>query len=162
MTNYAQGGALPPLATLVPHAGPMLLLDRLISVDREHLQAEVTIRPERLFCGAAGVGAWVGIEYMAQAAAAFAGYHAMQSGQPLGPGFLLGTRSYTSGQPCFAPGSVLRILAQPVGPAVNGLAMFQCSISAGDDKGDGEDYDEIASATISVFQPPHEASGEHS
>lgn len=156
MTNHAidQGASLPPLAMLVPHAGPMLLLDRLISVDQERLQAEVTVRPERLFCGADGVGAWVGIEYMAQAAAAFAGYHAKRSGQALGPGFLLGTRSYTTRQACFAPGSILRIIAQPAGPAVNGLAMFECSISDGGD--------EIASATISVFQPTHETSGEQS
>lgn len=151
-TPMERSAALPALATLMPHAGPMLLLDRLMRVDQDSLQAEVTIRPERLFCGVDGVGAWVGIEYMAQAAAAFAGYHAMRSGQVLGPGFLLGTRSYTSSQACFVAGSVLHVLAQPIGPVVNGLAMFQCSISDGGD--------EIARATISVFQPPHEALGE--
>jgi len=145
-TASGNNTAMPPLESLVPHAGPMRLLDRLVSVDQDSLEAEVTIRRERLFCGSAGVGAWVGIEYMAQAAAAFAGYHAQRSAQPLGPGFLLGTRSYASKRACFEPGSVLRIVVRPTGQASNGLSMFQGAIS--DVEG------EIASATISVFQPP--------
>ncbi len=149
---------LPPLATLMPHAGPMLLLDRLISVDDESLQAEVTIRRERLFCAPDGVGAWVGIEYMAQAAAAFAGYQAMSSGQAgpaeqarpaPRPGFLLGTRSYTSSLDRYTPGSVLRIVARPMGQGGNGLTLFDCSISLG--------ADDIARATISVFQASAQA-----
>ena len=63
---------MPDIRSLVPHAGPMVLLDRVISVDEDSLLAEVRIRSDSLFCNTDGVGAWVGIEYMAQAIGAWA------------------------------------------------------------------------------------------
>ena len=67
---------MPDIRTLVPHAGPMVLLDRVISADDENLCAEVRIRADSLFCVAGEVGAWAGLEYMAQAIGAYAGYTA--------------------------------------------------------------------------------------
>ncbi len=64
---------MPDIRSLVPHAGPMVLLDRVISVDEDSLLAEVRIRSDSLFCNIDGVGAWVGIEYMAQAIGAWRG-----------------------------------------------------------------------------------------
>jgi ApeP dehydratase len=64
---------LPPIADLVPHKGPMCLLDRLIEVEEERLVAEVMVSDSSLFSRGGTVGAWVGIEYMAQAVAAWAG-----------------------------------------------------------------------------------------
>ena len=64
---------MPDIRTLVPHAGPMVLLDRVVSVDDENLCAEVRIRADSLFCVAGEVGAWAGLEYMAQAIGAYAG-----------------------------------------------------------------------------------------
>ena len=75
--------ALPDIRRLVPHAGPMVLLDRLLAVDEETLCAEVTIDADTLFCDGREVGAWVGVEYMAQAIAAHAGYAAMLRGKPV-------------------------------------------------------------------------------
>ena len=53
---------MPDIRSLVPHAGAMLLLDRVVSADADNLLAEVRIRSDSLFCNADGVGAWVGIE----------------------------------------------------------------------------------------------------
>jgi len=135
------------IRSLIPHAGPMVLLDRVISVGEDSLCAEVSIRSNTLFCGPDGVGAWVGIEYMAQAIAAWAGYTAQLRGEPVKLGFLLGTRRYESSRPIFVLGSVLRVHVQRLFQNENGLGSFECFI----DNEEGR----VASATVTVFQPPN-------
>ncbi|RJG02749.1 3-hydroxylacyl-ACP dehydratase [Noviherbaspirillum sedimenti] len=136
---------MPDIRSLVPHAGPMVLLDRVISVDHDSLCAEVTIRDGGLFCSPDGVGAWVGIEYMAQAIAAHAGHAARLRGEPVKIGFLLGSRRYECTRPLFAVGSVLRVHIARLLLAENGLGSFDCRI---------EDEDGVAAtATVSVFLP---------
>ena len=63
----------PAVESLVPHRGTMSLLDRVLAVDEEQALAEVDVGPASLFAQADGVPAWVGIEYMAQTVAAWAG-----------------------------------------------------------------------------------------
>jgi predicted hotdog family 3-hydroxylacyl-ACP dehydratase len=138
---------MPDIRSLVPHAGPMVLLDRVISVGEDSLLAEVRIRSDSLFCNADGVGAWVGIEYMAQAIGAWAGYNAQLRGEPVKLGFLLGTRRYECIRPIFVSGSVLRVHIQRVFQDENGLGSFECYIE--DEQG------RIATAAVSVFQPPN-------
>lgn len=123
----------------------MVLLDRVISVDEESLCAEVGIRSDTLFCGPDGVGAWVGIEYMAQAIAAWAGYNAQLRGEPVKLGFLLGTRRYECSRPIFLLGSVLRVYVQRLFQDDNGLGSFECRI----DDAQGP----LSTATVTVFQP---------
>ena len=138
---------MPDIRSLVPHAGPMVLLDRVISVDEDSLLAEVRIRSDSLFCNTGGVGAWVGIEYMAQAIGAWAGYIAQLRREPVKLGFLLGTRRYDCSRPIFVSGSVLRVHIQRVFQDENGLGSFECYID--DEEG------RIATAAVSVFQPPN-------
>lgn len=137
---------IPEIRSLVPQAGPMVLLDRVISVDGDSLLAEVCIRSNSLFFDVDGVGAWVGIEYMAQAIAAWAGYTARLRGEPVKIGFLLGTRRYECSRPVFALGSVLRVHVQCVFQNENGLGSFECFI-------DNEEA-RVATATLTVFQSP--------
>lgn len=129
----------------LPHSGVMVLLDRLLAAGEEDLQAEVAIRPDSLFCDGYGVPAWVGVEYMAQAIAAYAGYTAQLRGEPVKIGFLLGTRRYEASCPAFAVGSVLQIHVQKLLQADNGIGSFECQIHAAGQP--------LASATITVFQP---------
>jgi predicted hotdog family 3-hydroxylacyl-ACP dehydratase len=137
---------LPDIRSLVPHAGSMVLLDRVISVDQENLCAEVQIHAGSVFAGTDGVGGWVGIEYMAQAIAAHAGYTARKRGESVKIGFLLGSRRYECSRSTFALQSVLRIHVQKVLQTENGLASFECRI---------EDVEKqsLATATITVFEP---------
>ena len=111
---------MPDIRSLVPHAGPMVLLDRVISVDEDSLLAEVRIHSDSLFCNTDGVGAWVGIEYMAQAIGAWAGYTAQLRGEPVKLGFLLGTRRYDCSRPVFTLGSLLQVHVQRVFQDENG------------------------------------------
>jgi len=139
----------PDIRTLVPHAGSMVLLDRLVSVDDEKLCAEVRIRADSLFCVAGEVGAWVGLEYMAQAIGAFAGHIARKRGEPIKLGYLLGTRCYECTRPEFTVGMLLRIHVKRVLQSENGLASFECRI---DDEGG-----QIAGANLSVLQLAEDA-----
>jgi predicted hotdog family 3-hydroxylacyl-ACP dehydratase len=138
---------LPDIESLLPHAAPMILLDRVMSVDQENLCAEVTIRPDSVFSGTEGVGGWVGIEYMAQAIAAHAGYAARLRGEPVKIGFLLGSRRYECSCPRFRLHSVLRIHVHKMLQAENGLASFECRI-------EDREKQSLATATITVFEPP--------
>jgi predicted hotdog family 3-hydroxylacyl-ACP dehydratase len=131
--------------SLVPQAGPMVLLDRVISADDESVCAEVTIRSNSMFCDGAGVGAWVGIEYMAQTIGAFAGYTARLRGEPVKIGFLLGARRYECSCPSFPVGTVLQIHVRRVLQVENGLGSFECRI----DNEDGP----LANANLTVYQP---------
>jgi len=137
--------SIPDIRSLLPHSGPMVLLDRVIAADEESLCAEVRIRRNSLFCNADGVGAWVGLEYMAQAIGAYAGYTAKLRDDPIRIGFLLGTRRYQSSQPLFAVGSLLKVYAKRIFQSENGLASFDCHID--DENG------QVAAANVTVFQP---------
>jgi predicted hotdog family 3-hydroxylacyl-ACP dehydratase len=138
---------LPDIHTLVPHGGAMSLLGRLLAADEETLAAEVAIDAGTMFCADGAVGAWVGIEYMAQAVAAHAGYGARLRGEPVRVGFLLGTRRYTCAVSAFPVGSVLHVHVQRMLQGENGLGAYECRIV------DGAGGAEWASATITVFQP---------
>lgn len=136
---------LPSIRELVPHAGPMCLLDRVLAVEGETLSAEVVVPADGLFSRDGGVGAWVGIEYMAQAVAAWAGWQARQLGEKPRIGLLLGTRRYRCSVARFAAGQRLQVEIARGYQADNGLGQFECRIHA-----DGE---ELASATLTVFGP---------
>jgi predicted hotdog family 3-hydroxylacyl-ACP dehydratase len=138
----------PDIHSLVPHSGAMSLLGRFVDADEESLRAEVSIAPDTMFCVDGGVGAWVGVEYMAQAVAAHAGWCARRRGEPVRVGFLLGSRKYACTVAAFAVGSVLRIEVRRALQGENGLGAFDCRIEDGTGA-------QLASATITVFQPPN-------
>ncbi len=133
-------------APLVPHSGGMLWLDRIIAGDDTTVIAEAVISRDHLFAHGDGVPAWTGIEFMAQAIAAWAGLRAQARGTAVKPGFLLGSRRYDCSRARFAFGLRLRIEARCELFGDNGLGMFACRLF------DGEE--EIARANLSVFEPP--------
>ncbi|MTW11537.1 3-hydroxylacyl-ACP dehydratase [Pseudoduganella eburnea] len=141
---------MPDIRTLVPHGGAMCLLDRVLASDAETLTAEVAIHEASMFYSpeAQGVGSWVGIEYMAQAVAAHAGWLAKRDGGTVKPGFLLGSRRYSTHSPLFANGQVLQVKVKMEMRGDNGLGAYECSIAD-----TGKAGQELASATLTVFQP---------
>ena len=131
---------------VVPHRDGMLLVDRLEERCEDFVAVGASIGPDNLFARADGVPAWVGIEYMAQAIAAWAGCRAMARGEPARIGFLLGTRRYQCDGETFQFGTRLRIEARREFFADNGLGMFSCRILvAGVER---------ANAQLSVYEPP--------
>lgn len=130
---------------VLPHRDSMRLIHRVVAWEDASIAVEVDVPAQGLFCTPDGVPAWVGVEYMAQAIAAWAGCRARHAGRVPSIGFLLGTRRYTAHQPFFAAGSCLRVEANCELLGENGLGMFACRILAGDI--------EMAVANVSVFEP---------
>lgn len=131
----------------VPHRGPMLLLDRLLQADAESAVAQVTVPRDGLFLQDAGMPAWVGVEYMAQTVAAWAGWRALQRQQTVKLGFLLGTRKFQAHCSHFAPDMLLEVLVRSELVGENGLGMFDCQI-----RRQGCEL-VLAQARISVYEP---------
>ena len=136
---------LPPIAELVPHAGPMLLLQRLLEWGDEYVVCEVQVRSDGLFDSAGRVPAWLGMEYMAQAVAAFSGLQARREQEPVKLGFLLGSRRFETNVQDFTCGDVLLVTARCLVHGSSGMGAFECEVQG--------DYAK-QSATLSVYQPP--------
>lgn len=134
---------------LVPHRGDMSWLDTVVAVDEDGIVAQSCVRSDSYFVRDGVLPVWVGVEYMAQAVAAWAGHRAYSQGTPVKIGFLLGTRRFDVWRQGFDVGDVLRIEARCELMGDNGLGMFACRIVV-----DGE---VVASANVSVFEPPDEA-----
>jgi len=141
-------GPWPPhvMDAWVPHRGAMSLLDTVDRCDDQSIEARVRVPADGPFDVDGGVPAWVGIEYMAQAVAAWSGARAMAGGGSPKIGYLLGSRRYEAAVPVFPTGADLRVLAQCELMADNGLGMFDCRIE--------HDGRVLASGRLSVFEPP--------
>jgi predicted hotdog family 3-hydroxylacyl-ACP dehydratase len=132
------------VAELVPHSGRMSLLSEIVDYGDDWLQAEVVISRDSTFADALGVPAWIGLEYMAQAIAAYSGLEERLHGGKPRIGFLLGTRRYECTAERFDIGQRLRVRVQPEMLGANGLNVFNCNL-----EGDGIS----AQAVVNVFQP---------
>ncbi len=132
------------VADVVPHKEGMILLDSILSCDDEELTAQVSIGKSTLFLNDEDcVPAWVGIEYMAQAVAAWSGVQGRNKGQGATIGYLLGARKYRSYCSVFPLGSVLTIHIKRHYQEGD-FGVFECKICA-----DGL----LAEAALNVYQP---------
>ena len=133
------------IAELLPHRPPMLLLDAVESVGDDCLVATVTISADSLFAEPDGVPAHIGLEYMAQACGALAGWLALEAGDPIRIGFLMGTRGMSIHRAWFAIGARLTISATLV-YRDEATAAMGARIEIGGDL--------VAEAQLTVYQPP--------
>jgi predicted hotdog family 3-hydroxylacyl-ACP dehydratase len=131
------------IGDLLPHGREMTLIDRLVEYTPQRSVAVLTTRSGSKFSQPTGVPAWVGIEYMAQAIAAHAGYEARLRGEPSTIGFLLGTRDYRSEVGEFPLGATLTITVEPL-LTDQRLAAFRCVIAA---------ETVLATAVVNVYRP---------
>ncbi|MBX7114703.1 MAG: 3-hydroxylacyl-ACP dehydratase [Myxococcaceae bacterium] len=119
------------IAELIPHRGALCLLDGVIESHGPRLRAQLTVRDDGFFFDAVsggGVPAWVGLEYMAQTAAAHVGVEQRLAGSAPRVGFLLGTRRYRCNVPVFTPGTVLTVSVERVALSHEGLAAYEARI----------------------------------
>ena len=129
---------------VVPHGVPMSLLDNIESYSDKKLVANVTIREDSMFCEPDGVPAWVGVEYMGQAVAAYAGVRARIANQPVKIGFLVSTRRYESLCSHFPIGTSLSVSVNQIADSTIGLQVFICRITGNNIK---------IQANLNVFLP---------
>ncbi|MFC3284907.1 ApeP family dehydratase [Litchfieldella rifensis] len=149
MTDFSTPAGLSvpcDIAPYLPHRHGMCLLDTLLEVGDEYLHAEVTPRRGDLFAGTDGIPGWVGLEWLAQAVAAWAGVQAVSHGDAPQIGFLLGTRRYQCQTPWFAFDQPIRIEVELDFRADNGLGAFRGRLL-------GSDGQPLATTTLNVFQP---------
>jgi len=116
---------------LVRHRGPALLLDKVLEAGNDYLVAHVPVAEKDTFlAGAEDVPAWIGIEYMAQAVAAFSGLQARQIGEPIPFGMLIGCRGYKSDVSEFSAGTDLVVRVEQLIVVGDELASFEGEIRA--------------------------------
>ncbi len=139
----------PNVASLVPHEAPMILVDNLVFADNETVHCQVFVTEQSPFfeIDSKSIGAWVGIEYMAQTISAWSGYQSYLNNKTSPIGFLLGSRRYNTKSDCFHQGDVLDIFAEKLMEA-DGMGAFACSIKRG--------TEELATAQLNVFVPNKE------
>lgn len=140
MNNYS-------IDAVLPHSAPMILLDELISYNEEGGQCGVTISPQAPFYNeeTQTVASYIGTEYMAQSIAAYAGALALDNGDAVKIGFLIGTRKYQTYVSEFKLGQTLRVSVTKLYQEESGLSVFDCRIE------DGSEL--LAEAKLNVFQP---------
>ncbi|CAA7626545.1 3-hydroxylacyl-ACP dehydratase [Magnetospirillum sp. UT-4] len=132
------------VAELLPHVPPMLLLERVLDYDAEAVTALADTGPDNPFMTARGLPAHVGIELMAQACGAWVGAAALEAGEPVRLGYLLGTRRYLAETEWFPPGEALEIAVRVVFRD-QGMGVFDCSLTAGGQV--------LATAQLTLYQP---------
>ncbi|MEM5435189.1 beta-hydroxyacyl-ACP dehydratase [Paraburkholderia diazotrophica] len=136
----------PPIDTILPHRGTMLLIDGVSACSDVALTAHAAVRGDTWYAdGNGAMPAWIGIELMAQAVAAHIALLAMRAGGHARPGVLLGTRSYKAHVSAFARDAQLAIGAHEVLRSEEGHSAYECTID--------HDGARCAEAVIKVFQP---------
>ena len=132
------------LHRLVPHRGPMLLLDEVVDASPAHLVAKHRVR-EGVW-PTEGMPAYVTIEILAQAIAAFESSRSPRGDGKPAIGVLLGTRAFRSRRPAFAAGTtlILRVDEQMSDPS--GFGAFQGSVQ--DEAGET-----LAEGMLKVYRP---------
>lgn len=114
------------LGVLLAHAGPMLLLDEVLAIGDETIRAVATVRRDGLFAGPheSGIPSWVGMEYLAQAIAAWSGFHEQARGRAVQPGFLVGARTFHSSVGTIPYGAELTVEAERLMEDGEGIGVF--------------------------------------
>jgi len=141
-----------PMASLLPHAGNMILLDQICHVDYDSLTARAAVKPGPYSLPDGSLPPWLGLELMAQAVGAWAGCQARQAGAAIQLGFLLGTRRYDNHVEGLPLGSTLIATAQRSLIEANGMAVFECTLHD-----DSHAPRLLAQARLTIYQPPDAA-----
>lgn len=135
-------------ALVVPHSARMLLIDSVLGADESSLSATATIHPDNPFLRDGLVGAWVGVEYMAQAIAAFEGCRARARGDAPKVGFLIGSRQFRTSGGGFSLQATLHIHVSRQYEE-GGLGLFDGTITSMNRDGESVSVE----ASVSVYQP---------
>jgi predicted hotdog family 3-hydroxylacyl-ACP dehydratase len=119
----------PDIRQLVPHTGPMCLLDRVVAHDKKATTCSVRVEDSTLFLGEAeSVPAWLGIEYLAQCIAVHGGLEAAALGQAPRPGLFLGSRRLALRVAELPTGVELLATVRHLRGSGAGLQAFACAL----------------------------------
>ncbi len=123
--------AFPPIQQLLPHAGPMRLLEGVLAHDERETRCAVRAGAGSAFRDAAGdVPSWAAVEVMAQCAAADGSLRRGASGEALGPALFLGSRRITFHAAKIDAAAGLEVSARLAAGRPGGLLAFDCALHA--------------------------------
>ena len=135
-----------PVDELLPQGPEMIVIDRLESYAPDKSTAVAEVSERSVFFDRTGVPAWAGIEYMAQAIAAHAGFEARLRGEAPAIGFVLGTRAYECSVDEFPNGCRVTVSVEPEFVEAS-FAAFKCTIAI--DR-------VVATAVVNTYRPSAE------
>jgi predicted hotdog family 3-hydroxylacyl-ACP dehydratase len=140
--------AYPPIAELVPHEAPMILVDELVEWSPTHAHVRAQVRRGGPFVADSELSATILLEYMAQAVAAADGMGGRVSGRRE-IGVLLGVRELNLAIDAVAIGDVLDIhVAHRFRD--DGLASYDCEVRRAGQV--------LASGAVNVMRTPQKPS----
>lgn len=133
MTEY---NSRESVATLVPHKGKMLLLDRVKSytLEEKTIVTEIDIGKDNLFFDEdlQGVPAHVAFEYMAQSISALSGIYGKSIGNEPQVGFIMSVTNFNAAKPFFKAGDVVKVVVRQT-MRMDMAVTFDGSASVGDE-----------------------------
>jgi len=138
--------SFPRLETLLPHAGAMRLLERILDHTPESTVCEALAARAHLFRGPdARIPAWIAIEWMAQCAGVHGALELQARGEPLGLGFLTGVPRIDFAAPHVPHDETVLVEAKPGGRS-GGLFAFACRATLSDGR-------PLAEGQLRIFVP---------
>lgn len=118
------------VARLLPHSGHMVLLDRVLHYDAASLHATARLQADCILLpqGANALPVWMGAEILAQGIGAWAGVQALNRGENVRLGFLLGSRKLDFGVAAIPVGTDMDIHIHLSLQDAQGMGVFDCSL----------------------------------
>jgi len=145
------------VASLLPHSGHMVLIDRVTEHRADFVRVEAHIGSKHILLQNGTLPATMGMEIMAQAIGAFAGIQAISAGEAVTLGFLLGTRKLNLFADSIPVGTTLAATAHLSTQDPSGMGVFDCELhwtDAPDDVRDTLPQDGLlAQAALNVYSP---------
>lgn len=146
-------------ASLLPHSGRMVLIDRITRYGDDFVEAGAQIKPDHILLAGGILPYTAFIELMAQAVGACAGIQARKNARPVRLGFLLGTRKLEIFAQSVPVGTHLLATAHMSIQDAGGMGVFDCELrwtdapetSSGTLPSDGI----LARASLNVYSPEH-------
>lgn len=146
-------------ASLLPHSGRMVLIDRITRYGDDFVEAGAQIKPDHILLVGGILPYTAFIELMAQAVGAYAGLQARKNARSVRLGFLLGTRKLEIFAQSVPVGTHLLATAHMSIQDAGGMGVFDCELrwtdapetSSGTLPSDGI----LARASLNVYSPEH-------
>ena len=146
-------------ASLLPHSGRMVLIDRITRYGDDFVEAGAQIKPDHILLAGGILPYTAFIELMAQAVGAYAGIQARKNAWPVRLGFLLGTRKLEIFAQSVPVGTHLLATAHMSIQDAGGMGVFDCELrwtDAPETSSETLPSDGIlARASLNVYSPEH-------
>ena len=132
----------PPIAMLVPHREPMVLLDRVVAWSPGTVECAMRVRSNARFVDDGILPAPFMIEHMAQSVAVCLGYEAYLGGRGVRVGMIVSCRAFRAHRESASAGDDLMVHANKE-RGNETLSHFHCEVRSGDEV--------FADATLTLF-----------